>query len=184
MDRGLVERAIAGDHDAFAILARASADRLYAVARLILRDRERAEDATQEALVAAWRDLSALRDPDRFEGWLHRVLVHACYREARRDRRRREVEVPELELYGARPDDVSMLADRDALERGFRQLDPQHRAVLVLHHYAGYSVPEIAELVDLPQGTVKSRLHRGARAMRIALGSPEPGSQLTEGRVP
>src|SRR5262249_10853360 len=99
-----------------------------------------------------------------------------------RDRRRREVEVSELDLEGARPDDVSMLADRDALERGFRQLDPQHRAVLVLHHYAGYSVPEIAELVDLPEGTVKSRLHRGPRAMRIALGIPEPGSPLTEGR--
>jgi RNA polymerase sigma factor (sigma-70 family) len=183
MDRGLVERAIAGDHDAFAALARASADRLYAVARLILRDPERAQDATQEALVAAWRDLSALRDPDKFEGWLHRVLVHACYREARRERRRREVEIGELELEGARQDDVSMLAERDALERGFRKLDPQHRAVLVLHHYAGYSVPEIAELIDLPQGTVKSRLHRGARAMRVALGLPEPGAPVPEGRV-
>src|SRR5262245_51912329 len=109
MDRGLVEQAIAGDHDALATLARASADRLFGVARLILRDRERAEDATQEALVAAWRDLSALRDPDKFEGWLHRVLVHACYREARHERRRREVEVPELELAGARQDEAAAL---------------------------------------------------------------------------
>src|SRR6476646_6587006 len=104
MDRDLVERAMAGDHDAFSVLAKASTDRLFAVARLILRDQSRAEDATQEALVAAWRDLPGLRDPDRFEAWLHRLLVRACYREARRDRRRQEVEIHEVAIEGAEPD--------------------------------------------------------------------------------
>src|SRR5262245_28864991 len=123
MDRDLVARAMAGDREAFSELVRRSTDRLYAVARLILRDPSRAEDATQEALVAAWRDLSALRDPDRFEAWLYRVLVRTCHREARRDRAMRAAAVRELELGSLdsrnAPDSAIGLADRDALERGF-----------------------------------------------------------------
>src|SRR5260221_13281351 len=115
MQRDLVERAMAGDHEAFSELARLSIGRLYAVARLILRDQERAEDATQEALVAAWRDLSGLRDPDRFEAWLHRLLVRACYREARSTRRRQLVEVNVRPLDEAAPDTGPDLADRDQL---------------------------------------------------------------------
>ena len=118
MHRELVERAMAGDHDAFSELARVSIGRLYAVARLILRDPHRAEDATQEALVVAWRDLSALRDPDRFDGWLHRLLVRACYREASRGRRRWTVETEVREWQGMVPDATNELADRDQLERG------------------------------------------------------------------
>jgi len=86
--RDLVERAMAGDHDAFSELTRVSVGRLLAIARLILHDEAAAEDATQEALVAAWRHIHGLRDPDRFEAWLHRMLVNACYREARRTRSR------------------------------------------------------------------------------------------------
>src|SRR5262245_36156431 len=125
MDRRLVEQAMAGDHDAFAELARVSIGRLYAIARLILRDQAQAEDATQEALVAAWRDLAALREPDRFDAWLHRLLVRACYRELRRARRRPDID-PSVDVLTLEPvvaDTSLTLADRDQLERGFRALD-------------------------------------------------------------
>jgi len=183
MDRDLVERAMTGDHDAFSTLAKASADRLFAVARLILRDQSRAEDATQEALVAAWHDLPALRDPDRFEAWLHRLLVRSCYREARRDRRRQEMEIHELTIEGAEPDRSLLLADRDALERGFRRLDPDQRAVLVLHHYVGFPLQEIADVLGVPTGTVKSRLFRATQAMRLALAADATSPRLNEGRI-
>src|ERR1700693_5615038 len=130
MRRDLVERAMAGDHDAFSELARLSIARLYAAARLILREQDAAEDSTQEALVAAWRDLSSLRDPDRFEAWLHRLLVRACYREARSVRRRQVIELQVRPLDEARPDTSFDLADRDEVERGFRVLDTDQRAIL------------------------------------------------------
>ena len=173
MQRDLVERAMAGDHDAFSELARVSIGRLFVVARLILRDDGRAEDATQEALVTAWRRLDGLRDPDRFEAWLHRLLVHACYREARRDRRRGaiEIHVDPLAMSEVSPGgfDGLDIADRDQLERGFRRLDVDQRAVLVLHYYLGFSLDEAAEVLGLPPGTVRSRLHRAINAMRAAL---------------
>jgi len=112
MHSDLVERAMAGDHDAFSELARVSIGRLYAAARLILRDPQRAEDATQEALVAAWRDLSSLRDPEKFEAWLHRLLVRACYREARRGRRRWAMEMDLRPSEGHEPDPAAHLPDR------------------------------------------------------------------------
>jgi RNA polymerase sigma factor (sigma-70 family) len=170
MDRVLVERAIAGDRSAFNDLARASVARLYAVAQLILRDPDRAADATQDALVAAWRDLSALRDPDRFEAWLHRVLVRTCHREARRHRQRRSVEVGEIPLE-TRPgsDELPSIVDRDQIERGFRRLGVEERAIVVLHHSEGFSLTEIADILALPLGTVKSRLHRSIQTMRAAL---------------
>jgi RNA polymerase sigma factor (sigma-70 family) len=169
MRRDLVERAMAGDHDAFSELARVSIGRLYAAARLILRDSQRAEDATQEALVAAWRDLSALRDPDRFDAWLHRLLVRACYREASRGRRAWAVEVAVRDREGALPDPAGDLADRDQLERGFRRLPPDQRAVIVLHHYLGLTLDETAEALGVPPGTARSRLHRAIEALRAAL---------------
>jgi RNA polymerase sigma-70 factor (ECF subfamily) len=169
MQRELVERAIGGDHDAFAELARMSIARLYATARLILHDDARAEDATQEALVGAWRDLAGLRDAERFEAWLHRLLVRACYREARKARARSRIE-----LHVAMPDlagrDLGQaLAERDELERGFRQLDAEQRTVLVLHYYLGLSLEEAAEALGVPAGTAKSRLHRAIQAMRATL---------------
>jgi len=174
MQRDLVERAMAGEREAFSELVRLSIDRLYAIARLILRDEARAEDATQEALVAAWRDLSALRDPDRFEPWLHRLLVRTCYRDARRERRMRHGQVREL-TFGAsverqtEPDSTYRLAARDELERGFRRLDTDERSILVLHFYLGYSIAELAETLVIPDGTAKSRLRRATQAMRSAL---------------
>jgi RNA polymerase sigma-70 factor, ECF subfamily len=174
MQRDLVERAMAGEREAFSELVRLSIDRLYAVARLILRDNSRAEDATQEALVAAWRDLSALRDPDRFEQWLHRLLVRTCYREARRERRSVHGQVRELALGASverqsEPDSTHRIAARDELERGFRRLDTDQRSILVLHFYLGYSIGELAETLAIPDGTAKSRLHRATQAMRSAL---------------
>jgi RNA polymerase sigma factor (sigma-70 family) len=169
MRRDLVERAMAGDHDAFSELARASIARLYAAARLILRDDLASEDAIQETLVAAWRDLSALRDPDRFEAWLHRLLVRACYREAQRGRRRWTIEREVRLARMAEPDPAVDLAARDELERGFQRLDPDHRTVVVLHHYLGLTLDEVAAAMGIPPGTARSRLHRATRVMRAAL---------------
>ena len=186
MPRDLVERAMAGDHDAFSDLARDSIHRLYVIARLILRDDARAEDATQESLVAAWRRLAGLRDPDRFEAWLHRLLVNACYREARRGRRRGTIEV-HIDLAAmaegtrAIEDPAMDLAGRDELERGFRRLDVDQRAVLVMHYYLGFSLDEAAAALGVPQGTVRSRLHRAIRSMRAALEADARGAVLETG---
>jgi RNA polymerase sigma-70 factor (ECF subfamily) len=182
MQRELVERAMAGDHDAFSELARVSIGRLYVVARLIVRDDDTAEDATQEALVAAWSDLGALRDPDRFDAWLHRLLVRSCYREAERRRRRGSVEVHVPTLEAPVADSTTDLADRDQLERGFRRLDTDQRAVLVLHHYLGLSLDEAAEVLGVPPGTVRSRLHRATRSMRAALDADARSTLMNEGR--
>ena len=169
MDRVLVERAMAGDHEAFSECARLTIRTLYATARLILRDSEKAEDATQEALVAAWRDLSSLRDPDRFEAWLRQLLVRACYRELRRDGQIRRL-VARVEPFGGSvPDAGSVLADRDQLERGFRHLPPDQRALIVLHHALGLPLAETADALGIPVGTVKSRLHRAMSTLRAAL---------------
>lgn len=182
MQRDLVERAMAGDHDAFTELARVSIGRLYVVARLIVRDDGVAEDATQEALVAAWSHLGALRDPDRFDAWLHRLLVRSCYREVERRRRRGSVEVHVPVLEAPVADSTSDLADRDQLERGFRRLDTDQRAVLVLHHYLGLSPAEAAEVLGVPPGTVRSRLHRATRSMRAALDADARSMLMNEGR--
>ena len=160
---------MAGDHEAFSELARLAIDKLYAIARLILHDEERAQDATQEALVAAWRDLSVLRDPDRFDVWLRRLLVRACYREARRDRARHRMEVHVEGLEHGVPDASLELADRDELERGLVRLQPEQRALLVMHYYLGLPMQETADALGWPLGTVKSRLHRTTRILRATL---------------
>jgi RNA polymerase sigma-70 factor (ECF subfamily) len=167
--RGLVERAREGDHDAFAVLAGAAIARLDTAARLILRDRELARDAVQEALIRAWRDLRGLRDPDRFVAWLHRLTVNACL-DATRRRRRRVIEVELTPLAHPTVGDASAeLADRDLLDEALRRLEPEWRAVVVLHYYLGMPVPEVAASLRIPEGTVKSRLHRSLGAMRTTL---------------
>jgi RNA polymerase sigma-70 factor, ECF subfamily len=169
MDRDLVESARTGDQSAFMALVRPRSDRLFGVAQRILRDVDRAEDALQDALVIAWRDLRDLRDPDRFDAWLRRLLVNVCVRHASRERRR-TVRLRVMPVDGpAAPDELSSIADRDQLERGFRRLPPEQRAVLVLHHYLGYAPAEIAELLEIPPGTARSRLHNAHRAIRAAL---------------
>ena len=181
--RDLVERARRGDHDAFAVLAGAAIPRLNSLARLILRDPERGKDATQEALVRAWRDLPSLRDPDRFDAWLHRLLVHACTDEARKHRRHTvEVELTPIDHPTIR-DSAITVAERDALERGFRRLDPEQRALIVLHHYLDLSLPEVAETMRIPLGTAKSRLHRALSAMRASLeADARVAIEIAEGR--
>ena len=169
MRRDTVQLAMAGDHDAFSELTRGAIGRLYAAAMLILGDEMRAEDATQEALIAAWRDLSALRDPDRFDAWLHRLLARACYREARRGRRRWAVESEVRPARTVEPDPAPNLADRDELERGFRRLDADQRTVLVLHYYLGLTLDEVAGALGIPPGTVRSRLHRTRLQLRDIL---------------
>ena len=180
--RELVIRAGRGDHDAFATLAAAKVTRLDAAARLILRDHEHARDAVQETLVRAWRDLRALRDPDRFDAWLHRLLVHACLDELRR-RRRRPLEVELLQLDVAGSDDATAhLADRDELDRALAALPPEHRALVVLHYYLGLPVPEAAASLGISLGAAKSRLHRALGSMRRAFGVDADG-QTARGEV-
>ena len=182
MDRVLVERAMAGDHEAFSELTRLSIAKLFAVARLILRDNERAEDATQEALVAAWRALPALRDPDRFDAWMRRLLVHACYREAARSRRRLDVEASVRPIAGSGRDPGTAVADQDQLERGFTRLSPEQRALIVLHYYQGLPLQETADVLGIPVGTVKSRISRATQQMRAALDA-DARLPFIEGRV-
>ena|SRR5512146_1380752 len=166
MDRSLVERAGRGDHDAFSALVLATGDRLFRVARLILRDRERAEDAVQDAFERIWRELPRLRDAARFEAWATRVLVNACRDESRRVRRRADVRlVPDLQA----PDTSADVITRERLDRGFERLPLEQREVLVLHHYVGLSLDEIAAATGRPVGTVKSRLHYATQSMRGAL---------------
>jgi RNA polymerase sigma-70 factor (ECF subfamily) len=170
--RELVERATAGDREAFSELARLRIDELYRIARFVTGDAERAKDATQEALVAAWRDLSALRDPDRFDAWMRRVLVNACYRELRRDKRRLrfEVHVEPIEAPGSGlPDPAIAAGDRDQVERGMRQLDPIERALVVMVYHLDLPLAEVADSLGVPIGTVKSRLHRTLRSLRAVL---------------
>ena len=174
MQRDLVLRARNGDHDAFTALAAEAFDRLHRTARLILRSDDRAADAVQESLMAAWLHIRAIRDPDRFDAWLHRLLVHACYREARRDRQREVVEIHMTAPDGRGNGDAQDLtAVRDQLERGFRRLTPEQRAVLVVHHYLGLPDAEAAIVLDIAIGTFKSRLHRASDALRAALEADE-----------
>jgi RNA polymerase sigma-70 factor (ECF subfamily) len=169
--RTLVEQARKGDRDAFTVLARAEAAHLDAAARLILRDRELARDAVQETMIRAWRDLPGLRDPDRFDAWLHRLLVHSAIDEVRRRRRRViEVELTPLDI-PQRDDAFELLVDRDALDRALAVLTPENRALVVLHYYFGLPVPEAAASLGITLGTAKSRLHRAVITLRGAFGT-------------
>ena len=162
-------RARDGDRAAFGLLAADLATRFLAVSRRILRDLDLAEDATQQALVAVWRDLPQLRDPARFDAWSHRLLVRACYAEGRRSRHWS----PNLRVLPAdEPSDASGLeavVHRDQLETAIRRLSVDHRTVLVLHHYADFPLERVAQILEIPLGTVYSRLHHAMRAMRAAL---------------
>ena len=182
MQQELVERARRGDHDAFATLAGAAIFRLDAAARLILRDPDQAKDAVQETLVRAWRDLPTLRSPDRFDAWLHRLLYRACIDEARRLRRHRvDVELSPIDppMVG---DMTSSISDRDQLDRGFSRLEPEARALIVLHHYLDLPLPEVANVLGIPLGTAKSRLHRALQSMRAVLDADARGTDVPEGR--
>ena len=168
MDRELVERAQAGDESAFADLAARIGDRMYATAQHILQDSGRAEDAVQQAMMSIWRHLPRLEDPDRFTAWAYRIVVRAAYGEVRR-RRFTLVGPGPIEQRTSGSDHTASVADREQLERGFRALSVEHRTVLVMKHYSGLSNAEIAEALDIPEGTVRSRLYHGMQALRGAL---------------
>ena len=168
VDTDLVTRAQGGDRAAFGLLAAELATRFLAVSRRILRDLDLAEDATQQALVAIWRDLPQLRDPARFDAWSYRLLVRACYAEGRRARQW----TPNLHILAANVpagEGLSSVVDRDQLERGFRRLSLDHRAVVVLHHYLDLPLDQVADVLGVPVGTVRSRLHHAMRGLRAAL---------------
>jgi RNA polymerase sigma-70 factor (ECF subfamily) len=165
----LVERAMGGDQAAFSTLAADAVDGCYRLAYRILRDPHRAQDATQQALLGAWRDLPTLRDPSRFDAWLHRLVVHACYAEARSDRRW-VARVRATSNHAVHEPDVARaVAARDELEIAFRRLTPEQRAVVVLHHHLGYPLTEIAATLGIPAGTARSRLHHAVRQLRAVL---------------
>ena len=165
----LVEQARDGDDVAFAELVDLDGDLCFAIAYRILRDTERAQDAVQQAFLLAWRELPRLRDPERFGPWLHRLLVNACYEELRRHRRW-SARITVLPVDGpGEPDSTISVDDRDALDRAFRRLSPEQRAVFVLHFHAGHPLTDIADIVGVPLGTVKSRLHYATRSLRAAI---------------
>ena len=169
VDAELIGRAQRGDKGAYALLAARIADQFLSIARRILRDRDLAEDATQQALLTMWRDLPKLRDPARFDAWSYRLLVRACYAEARRTRHW----APNIRLLPVDEpvvaEGLGMVVDRDQLERGFRRLSIDHRAVVVLHHYLDLPLDEVADVLGVPVGTVRSRLHHAMRGLRAAL---------------
>jgi RNA polymerase sigma-70 factor (ECF subfamily) len=183
--RDLVRRAQRGDQDAFASLTGPVVARLDAAARLILRDGELARDAVQDSMVRAWRDLPGLRDPDRFQPWLHRLTVNACLDVARRRRRRSvEVELTPIVMPSV-ADATAEFAERELIDDALRRLEPEFRAVVVLHYFLGMPLQDVAVLLRIPVGTVKSRLHRSLRSMRVTLEQAEiedattvPGGQL------
>ncbi|MFN8622127.1 MAG: sigma-70 family RNA polymerase sigma factor [Chloroflexota bacterium] len=182
MQTELVERARRGDREAFGVLASRSVDRLYAVARLSLRDADLAEDAAQETLVRAWRDLRTLRDPDRFEAWLYRILLRCCA-ELGRDRRRHQAGLAVLPVEPTIGDAAPDMAGRDELERGLRRLPLDQRTLLVLRFYLDLPVRDVADVLGIPIGTVKSRLHYALEAMRAALeAEARQAAPLREGR--
>jgi RNA polymerase sigma-70 factor (ECF subfamily) len=176
----LVDQARRGDEEAFDALARMVGDRCMSIAVRILRDADLAEDAVQAALVMAWRELRTLRDPDRFEPWLHRILTNECYAEARR-RTRWSANIRVLPLDDAGDAaDILTVNDRDQLERAFRRLTLEQRAVLVFHHYVGLSLPEVAQRLDIPLGTAKSRLHHATSAVRASLQADDRTPSIEE----
>ena len=170
MRHDLVERARQGDREAFGELAAGEVDRLLVIARLVLRDPDLAEDAVQEALVRCWRQLPKLREVDRFDGWLYRILMHAAQDEVRK-RRRFEATVQNMRIEPSIADGTQIVGDREELEQGFRRLSINHRAIVVLHHYLGLPLPEAAAALGIPVGTAKSRYHFAMSSLRAALES-------------
>jgi RNA polymerase sigma-70 factor, ECF subfamily len=184
VQRDLVERAGRGEHEAFDAPARLVSGRLFAVAYRILRDHYLAEDAVQQTLITIWNELPRLRDPERFDAWTYRLIVRSSVAEARRERRGgASIQLlPEDSDVSPAPDQYRAVADRDQLERGFRRLTPEQRAILVLQHYAGQSLAEIADVLGIPVGTAGSRLHYATRALRAAI-EADGRNVAAEGRL-
>lgn len=177
----LVERARRGDREAFAELAALEIDRLHATATLILRDVYLAQDAVQETLIRCWRQLPNLRDVASFEGWLYRILLRTAADEAsRRSRFRANVRTLSAEPVDGGATD---LADRELLERAFARLSLEHRAVVVLRHYADLPLPAVAHALGIPLGTAKSRYHYAMSELRSAIEAESRLVTAVEGRA-
>jgi RNA polymerase sigma-70 factor, ECF subfamily len=179
MDRFLVEQAQRGDREAFTSLAFQLSDRLFAVAHRILRDFDAAGDALQVTLLRIWRDLPSLRDSSMVERWSYRILVRACQDQLRQQRRRAPV-LEVLSTSAPEPGPDIAVIHRDELDRAFQRLSTEQRAAIVLQYYRGLTLPEIAEVLSVPVGTVRSRLHYAKRALRAAIEADARPSQ--EGR--
>ena len=178
----LIAKARAGDETAFAALADASVDRLLRVARGILGDAHQAEDATQAALIDMWRHLPDLREPQRFEAWSYRLVVNACYSEIRRNRRWLSSVLDTLTTEPTAADELGAVDDRDQLDRAFDGLSAGHRSVVVLHHYVGLPVAQVAAALGIPEGTVRSRLYHAMSRLRGVLHAPDgPGTAVAMG---
>ena len=176
MQRELVERARGGDLEAFGQLVEIAFPRLKGIAYLILRDADRAEDAVQDALVAAWQDLRALRDPDAWDAWLRRLLVRTCYRLAKQDRRQAQVasRVGPDQMRARSADATAGVAEREWILDELGRIDVEKRSVIVLHYYLDLPMGEVAEILGIPYGTAASRLHRGLELMRASLHGAAP----------
>lgn len=159
----------AARRESFERLFEGRLDESYRLARLILRDAQEAEDATHDAFVRAWRDHHRLRDTDRFDAWFGRILVNACRDALRRRRHRRHDDLAGTAEPAAPHDAHRQVHERDALERAFSRLSPDHRIAVVLRFYRDLPVEDVARLVGSPVGTVRSRLHYGLKQLRSAL---------------
>jgi RNA polymerase sigma-70 factor (ECF subfamily) len=173
MDEQTVIRAQRGDRQAFGALVEAFGDRLHAVSQGILRDTSQAEDASQQALLQIWRDLPQLRDPGRFMPWAYRLTVRVCYAEAKRARHAMAGYIDEAPREPSVEDQTSSIDDRDRLERAFGRLSLDHRTVVVMRHYLGMPLEQIAEALAIPVDTVRSRLYHAMRGLRAAIEADE-----------
>ncbi len=178
----LVVRARGGDRDAFTELVARSLGRLTAVARMILRDEYAAQDAVQDACIEAWRSLPGLRDPDKFEAWMRRILVRACFQNIRRGRRVQAIEIeltPDNEPAIAGPE--RHLDIHDQLERSLARLSADLRAVVVLVYYLDLPYEDAAQAMGVPLGTMKSRLNRATQALRAEIEADDRVPSRLEG---
>ena len=183
MDRDLVERAQGGDLGAFEDLASATHPRLYRIALGILRDSDRAKDAAQDALIDIWRNLRTLRDPGAYVTWSNRVAVRACLREVRQRRHLPPYPLSEVRWESRAADTTDAVLDHDQLERGFRRLSVEHRAVIVMRYLLDLPYDDIAAVLEVSPGTVASRLNRAMGALRAAIEADErPARTLREAR--
>jgi RNA polymerase sigma-70 factor (ECF subfamily) len=182
--RDLVVRAREGDRDAFSELVARSIGRLTATARMILRDEYAAQDAVQETFIEAWRSLPGLREPDRFDAWIRRLLVRACFKGSRRSKRVNAIEIrltagDEPAIAGVERD----LDIHDQLERGLARLPAEQRAVVVLVYYLDLPLADAAQALGIPLGTTKSRLNRATSALRAAIEADDREPNLVRERI-